>query len=90
MDGERMQCPECSVEQLSDNRFCEDCGASLVGTSSATIAVADGKPAAGSCPHCGAGGDAFDSSGFCLRCGFDGRLSWRITWRCRYRLIWLA
>lgn len=65
-----MLCPACGVEQLSNIRFCEDCGARLAGAPSAPVAAA-GKSYAAPCPKCGAGQDADDTSGFCPQCGFE-------------------
>ncbi|MCP2729413.1 PP2C family serine/threonine-protein phosphatase [Limnofasciculus baicalensis] len=52
-----MECPNCgTIIQIGD-RFCEECGTSLVA-----------KNTTGGCAKCGAG--AIDSEGYCSNCGF--------------------
>jgi serine/threonine protein phosphatase PrpC len=63
-----MRCPECGLEPLAGNRFCEDCGARLVGLSGPPSAVPEE-----SCPECGAGPGTTDADGFCTRCGHERR-----------------
>jgi len=57
-----MKCPECGVEQPAGNKFCEDCGGSLVAGANHDEAL---------CPGCGTASAAIDSSGFCARCGCE-------------------
>jgi serine/threonine protein phosphatase PrpC len=53
-------CPNCGSNVLESDRFCEDCGHSL---------VADATPAKG-CQKCGAEVSAIDEEGYCSKCGF--------------------
>src|SRR5262245_49358816 len=59
-----MRCAQCGLEQPANHRFCEDCGARLLGPSTA---------AQESCPECGAGPGTIDAEGFCTRCGHERR-----------------
>lgn len=58
-----MQCSKCgSTVQIGD-RFCEECGTSLVANSTLpTLATG--------CEKCGAGPAEIDADGFCANCGF--------------------
>jgi serine/threonine protein phosphatase PrpC len=53
-------CPNCGSNVLEIDRFCEECGHSL---------VIDATPAKG-CQRCGAEASAIDEEGFCSTCGF--------------------
>jgi len=59
-----MKCAECGAEQAAGNKFCEDCGRSLIDG-----AVRENR--APPCPGCGAGPAAIDANGFCTRCGCE-------------------
>ncbi len=53
------QCRACGASVPEDDKFCEECGASLA------------EPEAGPhCPKCGAGQSQMDAEGFCSACGF--------------------
>lgn len=52
-----MQCPNCGATTVIGDRFCEECGTSLL-------------PSTGGCAKCGAQASAIDTEGFCAECGF--------------------
>ncbi len=75
-----MICQSCGVEQLSEARFCEDCGSPL----SAQASGGSGPPAAPpgqaangaasdptACSQCGAGPGSIGADGFCTYCGHE-------------------
>lgn len=67
-----MICQACGIEQLSEARFCEDCGASLV--AGAAGGGAPPGPVASdpsACGQCGAGLGAIGADGFCTHCGLQ-------------------
>ena len=57
-----MQCPNCEALVQIDDRFCEECGVSLVTTASPQIANA--------CQKCGAPPSKIDNERYCIECGF--------------------
>lgn len=59
-----MLCPICSLQQPTEGRFCEDCGADLAPPPAAVCA-------AQTCPQCGAGPWEVDDNGFCKQCGHE-------------------
>ena len=60
-----MLCPTCKIDQRSEARFCEDCGAALTAPAVSGAAAAD--PSA--CSQCGGGPGSIGDDGFCTRCG---------------------
>lgn len=62
-----MKCPGCGAEQPAGNKFCEDCGGSLIDGGAAAAAENRAPP----CPGCGAASAAIDANGFCTRCGCE-------------------
>jgi PPM family protein phosphatase len=59
-----MQCPNCGSQVESRDRFCEECGASLIKSIS-------NKPG---CNKCGAPAEEIDNEGFCSVCGFHNKI----------------
>jgi PPM family protein phosphatase len=66
-----MQCPNCNVSILPDDRFCESCGVPMITASSVTA-----------CAKCNS--SDIDTEGYCVQCGFrnilvsDARLDDRL------------
>lgn len=58
-----MQCPNCGTVASVGDRFCEECGLSLVAD---TVP----PPSTGRCEKCGASSDSMDAEGYCSICGF--------------------
>jgi serine/threonine protein phosphatase PrpC len=58
-----MQCPKCGTTVLEGDRFCEECGTSLVADSSIPKST-------GGCEKCGAEPEEIDAEGYCSNCGF--------------------
>lgn len=59
-----MQCPNCGTIATAGDRFCEECGTSLVANS------ANLSNSTAGCEKCGAGPEEIDAEGFCSNCGF--------------------
>jgi hypothetical protein len=63
-------CPQCGVDNPPSARFCDQCGAALIPTTSSTAPVAQPRAAAVGptvCPQCGAA--AIPGEAFCDNCG---------------------
>lgn len=58
-----MECPNCGTRVQVGDRFCEECGTSLVAESAIPKVT-------GGCEKCGAGLEAIDAEGYCSNCGF--------------------
>jgi PPM family protein phosphatase len=54
-----MECRNCGTTIQIGDRFCEECGTSIVATNPT-----------GGCAKCGAGAEAIDGEGYCANCGF--------------------
>ncbi len=67
-------CPACGASVTPSDRFCENCGASLIETDSpSTDPVSTAVTLIPGCARCGADPDQIDSDGFCANCGFRNR-----------------
>lgn len=68
-----MICQACGIQQMTDARFCEDCGAALCAPVAGASAETPADPAAdpSACGQCGAGPGAIAADGFCTRCGHE-------------------
>ncbi len=58
-----MQCPKCGTTVQVGDRFCEECGTSLVADSAIPKTI-------GECEKCGASPEDIDAEGYCSNCGF--------------------
>ena len=58
-----MQCSKCGTVVSVGDRFCEECGTSLVADSAIPKST-------GGCEKCGAGPEEIDTEGYCSQCGF--------------------
>ena len=74
-----MICQACGVEQVTEARFCEDCGSPL---QAGAVVSANSQPwasqttsltasDASTCTLCGYGPGAFGPDGYCQRCGLE-------------------
>ena len=61
-----MQCPSCGATIIAGDRFCEECGVSLV-------AKTTNSNSTGGCEKCGAASEEIDEEGYCSKCGFRNR-----------------
>ena len=59
-----MNCPNCLIVILPTDRFCEECGTSLIADSTINPTQAKNK----GCSKCGSG--EIDADGYCVNCGF--------------------
>ncbi len=59
-----MNCPNCLIEILPTDRFCEECGTSLIADSPTNQTQSKNK----GCSKCGA--VEIDADGYCINCGF--------------------
>ena len=74
-----MICRVCGVEQLSEARFCEDCGSPLergAGAGSGEpgqirLPAPAPRSCSSACGQCGAGPGAMGADGFCTHCGCE-------------------
>jgi PPM family protein phosphatase len=66
-----MNCQQCGGIITISDRFCEECGASLVeNPQSPVIALPTSQQLTYSCQKCGAPPDQIDSDRYCVECGF--------------------
>ena len=63
-----MQCPSCGATIIVGDRFCEECGVSLVTETT-------NSNSKGGCEKCGAAPVEIDEEGYCSKCGFRNRKS---------------
>ena len=68
-----MNCPQCHADVADTDNFCEECGAKLLLPGQADAPPSPPSGDAEVCPNCGAGPEAVDPEGFCLRCGHQRR-----------------
>jgi len=61
-----MKCSQCGTTVQKGDRFCEECGASLVAEIS--------PPKTGKCEKCGANSKEIDPEGYCSICGFRNQI----------------
>lgn len=61
-----MHCPNCGTIIIAGDRFCEECGASLVAETTNPNSI-------GGCEKCGATSAEIDEEGYCSKCGFRNR-----------------